>query len=42
MKNRILSLLSLMFTLMSPMIASAAVENKIDWPRFLSRHDLVW
>ena len=42
MKNRILCLLSLLLMLVSPVLASAEVQDKIDWPQFLSRHDLVW
>ena len=42
MKDRILLLLSLLFTVLTPEFAPAQVQDKIDWPQFLSRHDLVW
>jgi hypothetical protein len=29
-------------SLFSPLICSAQVQDKIDWPQFLARHDLVW
>lgn len=34
MKNRILLLLSLLFTLLTPVFAAAQVQDKIDWPEF--------